>query len=323
MKFHKTLAIVATLACASAASAQGYPTRPITMVVPAPAGGATDAIARALATEMGQQLKQPIVVDNKPGATGMLGTQAVARAAPDGYTLLMTVSAPILNAPYLFQKVPYDVSRDLAFISQVCTAAMVLAVGKDVPATTMKEFTAWAEKNKGKVSYGSFGIGGAGHLVSAYLNETRKLDMNHVAYKGEAPMVQDIISGQIPWGVGSVGTLAPHIASGKVRALAVFGDHRLKELPNVPTMAEAGFPEPEYRPMGWMVMMAPANTPAPVLARLEEVTRAATQSDSVKARFQFFGFEAVGSSAEQFRREYEAARPVAQKLIQISGAKAE
>ena len=172
---------IAALACSNLGFAQDYPTRPITFVVTAPPAGATDALARVLAEEMGKRLKQTIIVDNKPGASGMLGAQAVARAAPDGYTLLLAHAGPIYYAPHMFSKVAYDVRRDFAFITEICSASLVLAVGKDVPVRNMKEFVAWAQANKGKVNYGSFGVGSSSHLMNAHLSESRQLDMSHVA----------------------------------------------------------------------------------------------------------------------------------------------
>jgi tripartite-type tricarboxylate transporter receptor subunit TctC len=317
----KTLVAIAALACSSLAVAQDYPSRPITFVLPAPPGGATDAIARVLADEMGKSMKQTIIVDNKAGAGGMLGTQAVARANPDGYTVLVAHSSPIAYAPYMFAKVPYDVQRDLAHITEICSASLVFTVTKEVPAKTMKEFIAWAEKNRGKVNYGSFGSGSSSHLLNAYLSESRKLDMSHVAYKGEAPMAQDMLGGQIHLGIGTLGTMGPHIATGQLRALAVIGEERLKDLPDVPTMAEAGLPDAEYKLLGGLVMMAPAGTPAPVLARLEKEARAAIQSPPLKARFQVYGLVGMGNSAAEFRRNLEASAPIIQKLIKVSGAK--
>jgi tripartite-type tricarboxylate transporter receptor subunit TctC len=317
----KTFAAIAALTWTYGAVAQEYPSRPITFVLPAPPGGATDVIARVLADEMGRSMKQTIVVENKPGATGMLGTQAVARADPDGYTVLVTHSTPIAYAPHMMAKVPYDVQRDFAFLTEICSAALVFAVTKDVPANNMKEFVAWAQSQKGKVNYGSFGIGSSSHLINAYLSESHKLDMSHVAYKGEAPMVQDMIGGQIPLGIGTLGTMAPHIASGRLRALAVMGTQRLANLPNVPTMAESGLPDDEYKVLGGLVMMAPAGTPAPVLARLEKEARAAIQTAALKARFQVYGLVGMGNSSAEFRRNYEASTPVIQKLIKVSGAK--
>ncbi|MDM0111203.1 tripartite tricarboxylate transporter substrate binding protein [Variovorax sp. J22R133] len=315
---------IAALTLSALAAAQAYPAKPITFVVPSVAGGGVDILARTLADEMSKRMGQPIVIDNKPGAAGMLGVQGVARANADGYTVAVTLSAPLLTAPYLFTNVPYNVRRDLAFITQLCTGQLVLAVNADtVPAKNMNEFIAWSEKNKGHVSYGSFGIGTAGHLMSAYLSESRKLDMVHAAYKGEAPMIQDLVGGQLAWGIASVGSLAPHIAKGRVRALAVLGDKRPADLPNVPTMAESGFPDPEFKPMGWVAMMAPANTPAPILERLEAEARAAVQTPAMKARFQAFGMEAMGTSSAEFRKDFDAAAPVVERLIRISGAKAE
>jgi tripartite-type tricarboxylate transporter receptor subunit TctC len=319
----KAFVAIAALACSPLGFAQDYPSRPITFVLPAPPGGATDAIARVLAEEMRKNLKQTIIVDNKPGAAGMLGTQAVARANPDGYTVLVAHSGPVAYAPYMFSKVPYDVKRDLAFITEICSASLVYAVSKDVPAKTMKEFVAWAEKNKGKVNYGSFGVGSSSHLLNAYLSESHKLDMSHVAYKGEAPMTQDMLGGQIHAGIGTLGTMAPHIASGQLRALAVVGAQRLKDLPDLPTMAEAGLPDAEYKVLGGMVMMAPAGTPAPVLALLEKEARAAIQSVALKARFQVYGLVGMGNSSAEFRRNLEASGPIIQKLITVSGAKVE
>jgi tripartite-type tricarboxylate transporter receptor subunit TctC len=314
-------AAIAALAVGATAHAQEYPSRPITFVVPAPPGGATDAIARVLAEQMGKSMKTTIIVDNKPGAAGMLGAQAVARANPDGYTVLVAHSGPIAYAPYMFSKVPYNVQRDFAPITEICSASLVYAVGKDVPAKTMKEFIAWAGKNKGKVNYGSFGVGSSSHLLNAYLSESHKLDMNHVAYKGEAPMTQDMLGGQIEAAIGTAGTLAPHFATHQLRPLAVIGEQRLKDLPGVPTMAEAGLADDEYRVMGGMLMMAPAGTPAPVLSRLESGARAAIQTPASKARFQVYGLVGMGNSAAEFRRNLEASAPLIQKLIKVSGAK--
>lgn len=324
MRFAKALtaiAAVSAVAFSALAFAQDYPTRPITIVVPAPPAGATDVLARVLADEMGRSLKQTIIVDNKPGASGMLGASAVARAAPDGYTLFLSHAAPIYYAPYMFSKVPYDVRRDFAFITELCSASLVLAVNKDVPVRTMKEFVAWAQTNKGKVNYGSFGVGSSSHLLSAYLSESRQLDMSHIAYKGEAPMIQDMIGGQIPMAIGSLGTMAPHIASGSLRPLAIIGDERLAELPKVPTMAEAGFTDAEFKPIGGVLLTAPAKTPPAILARIEKEARAAAQSAAMKARYQAFGLVAVGNSSAEFRRNFEASGPVIQKLVQVSGAK--
>jgi tripartite-type tricarboxylate transporter receptor subunit TctC len=321
MRTVKALIGVAAIAGSALALSQDYPTKAITLVVPAPPGGATDVLARVLADEMGKNLKQPVIVDNKPGASGMLGGSIVARAQPDGYTLFLSHATPIYYAPYMFSKVPYDVKRDFALITEICSASLVIAVGKEVPARNMKEFVAWAQSQKGKVNYGSFGVGSSSHLLMAHLGESRHLDMTHVAYKGESPMIQDMIGGQIPVGIGTLGSMAPHIASGSLRPLAIIGEKRLPELPNVPTMAEAGFTDDEFKPIGGVMLTAPAKTPAPILARLEKEARAAVQSTAMKARFQTYGLVAMGNSSADFRKNLDASGPIIQKLVQVSGAK--
>lgn len=302
---------------------QGYPNKPITFVIPAPPGGAVDAVSRVLAEEMGRRLGKTIVVDNRPGASGMLAPQAVVRAPADGYTLLVTHGAPILSVPFVVSKVPYDVRRDLAFVSQICTGTLVLVVHPAVPAVDMPAFLAWAARNRGKVTYGSFGAGGGGHLASAYLNQSRGLEMTHVAYKGEAPMVQDLIGGQVHWGFATPGAVMPHLKNGRIRALALIGERRVQELPEVPTMAELGFTEAELKPYGWIGLMAPAGVPAPILERLGNEARAALQSPVMKARLQAFGLEPVGSTAVEFRSAVDAALPVIQRMVEVSGAKAD
>lgn len=298
-----------------------YPKKPIVMVIPAGAGGATDILGRVMAEELGKRLGQTVVVDNKTGASGMIGAQAVARAAPDGHTLLLAYSTPIFYAHHMFSKVPYDVRKDFELITQIASTSVVLTVNSQVPARNMKEFMAWAQKNKGKINYGSYGTGSAGHLMSAYLSQSRGLDMTHVAYKSENPYIQDLAAGVVPWGMGTLGPALPFLKSGRVRVLAVMGPNRLPELPDVPTMAEAGFKDPEFNTVAWFTLLAPAGTPAPIVQRLEKEAMAIIQSTPMKARFQVFGLEAVQGGAAQFRRDFEAVNPIIEKLVKISGAK--
>ncbi len=319
----KHLLIMALTAWSAACIAQSYPSRPITLVVPGPPGGATDSLARALAEDMGKRLGQTIIVDNKPGGGGVIAVQAITRGAPDGYTLLISHSTPLINTPYLYPNVPYNVRRDLAFITELCIGKIVLAVNRDVPARTVSELLDWASKNKGKVSFGSYGVGSFPHLVGAHLNQTKGLDMAHVAYKGEAPMVQDMIAGNISWAIGSVTTLGPQIKSGRLRALAAMGDSRIKEFPEVPSMTEAGMRDQEMRPPAWLGLLARSGTPAAILSRLEAEARASVQSPAMRARLEALALEPVGNSSAEFRREFEATEPVMARMIKASGATAE
>lgn len=317
----KTFFAVAALIGSSLAFAQDYPNRPVTLVVPAGPGGGTDILARSVAEEFSQRLGQPFIVENKSGASGVIGTQSVVRAKPDGYTLLLTYSAPIYYAPHILKNVPYDVKDDLEVISEIAETSYMLVVNDDVPVTNMKEFMAWAEQDKGKLNYGSLGTGSAGHLASAYLNSAYNLEMTHVPYKSEAPFAQDLAAGIVPWGMGTLAPMSPHIQSGRVRAIAVLADERLSSLPDVPTMKEEGFTEPELRSMAWFTLAAPAETPQPILDLLEKHAQEIMQSTSLQERLEFLGLDAVGSSAAAFLENYDTSYPVIEKLVDISGAR--
>jgi len=323
MGIKSVLAFLA-LGLAAMASAQtaNYPNRPVTLIVPAGAGGGTDVVARVLADELGKRLGQAVVVDNKTGASGMLGTQAVARAAPDGHTLLVAYSTPIFYAHHIFAKVPYDIRKDFEFISQLAATSLVMMVNADVPAKNMKEFMAWAQQNKGKVNYGSYGQGSPGHLMSAYLSDSRKLDMTHVAYKSEAPHIQDLAGGVVSWGLGTIAAAQGALKDKRIRPIAIYGPKRLAELPDVATMAEQGFADPEFNTVAWFTLLAPAGTPKPILQRLEKETVEIIHSTAMKARFQVFGLESVPGGAARFHKDFDAVDPVIQKLVRISGVRA-
>ena len=317
--------IISTLLIATGglAAAQNYPNKPVTLVVPAAPGGGTDILGRTMAEELSKRFKQPFIVDNKAGASGMIGTNAVARAAPDGYTLLFSYSAPIYYARHMYSKMSYDVERDLAVVSEVAANNLMLVVNSELSIKDMQEFMAWAQMGKGKLSYGSLGVGSSGHLAAAYLNESRGLEMSHVPYKSEAPFAQDLAAGIVPWGMGTLAAMLPHFQSGKVRPIAVMAEQRLPALPDVPTMKEAGFADPELISMSWFVLAAPARTPQPILDLLEKTAIEIAQSTAMKARFQVLGLDGVGGSASEFQRNYKASGPVIEKLVKISGAKAD
>jgi len=316
-------ASAAALLAIAPAQAQTYPSKPIKMVVPFAAGGATDVLARVLAEKMAAGLGQPVIIDNKPGAAGIIGTDAVAKAAPDGYTIVLSLSNSLLTNQFLYEKLPYDTQRDLTLVYQIAMAPLVLVVHPSVPVKTGPELLKYVSANKGKVAYGSYGVGAYPHLAGAHMSLTQNADMNHVAYKGEAPMLQDLIGGQIQMAYASALVAKPQIEAGKIKAIGVTGDRRMSTLPNVPTLAEQGMKDEAYRVTGWLAIAAPGNTPKAIVQRIADEVRKATQQPDVQAKVAGMGFELKDSSPEAFAAAYKQERPVWERLIKQSGAKLE
>jgi len=311
----------AALVLATGAHAQSYPSKPIRIVVPFAPGGATDILARLLAERMAPRLGQPVIVDNKAGAAGIVGTDSVAKSAPDGHTLVLGLSNSLLTNQFLYEKLPYDTQRDLVLVSQIATAPLLLVVHPSVPANTAPELLQYISRNKGKVAYGSYGIGAYPHLAGAYMNDALKADMSHVPYKGEAPMMQDLLGGQIQMAYASALQAKPHIDAGKIKAIGVTGEHRIAVMPNVPTLLEQGLKEDVYRLTGWLAFAAPAGTPPAVVKRVADELRFACEQPDVKARIAAMGFELKASTPEAFATAYKRELPVWERLVKISGAK--
>lgn len=312
-----------TLCVSTLAQAQAYPTKPIRMVVPFAAGGATDVLARILGEKMAVGLGQPIIIDNKSGAAGIIGTDVVAKAPADGHTLVLSLSNSLLTNQFLYDKLPYSTQRDLALVYQIAMAPVVLMVHPSVPATTAPELLKYMAANKGKLAYGSYGVGSYPHLAGAHMSLTQQADMNHIAYKGEAPMMQELLGGQIQMAYASALQAKPHIESGRIRVIGVTGERRMATLPNVPTLAEQGLKDEAYRVTGWLAIAAPAGTPKPVVQRIADEVRKATQQPDVQARVAAMGFEIKDSSPEAFAAAYKLELPVWERLIKQSGARLE
>ena len=285
---------------------QEYPSRPVRIIVPSPPGGGTDIVARVLAQHFAKSFGQQFFVENKPGAGNMIGIEAVARAAPDGYTLLMTASTLALNT-VLFKKVPYDPVRDFAPITLTATAPNVLLVHPSVPAQSLAEFIALAKAKPGALSYGTPGIGTSPHLSMELLKSMAGIDLQHVPYKGTAAAVTDVIGGQIAATFANALTAKPQVDAGRVRALAITGPRRIDALPAVPPVAEAGVPG--YEAMQWYGLLAPAGTPAAVIERLNAEALKALRSAEMKERLAADGAEPLGGSPAEFaaliRRELD------------------
>ncbi|HMO47545.1 MAG TPA: tripartite tricarboxylate transporter substrate binding protein [Rubrivivax sp.] len=315
-----TLALMAASLGGSRAFAQTFPGKTITVVVPYPAGGGTDAVARLFAEQLGRPLGQTMVVDNKAGASGVLGTDAVAKAKPDGHTLLVALSTQFVINPFLFKKLPYDPNKDIALVSQLVVAPIVLLAHPGVPANDAPSMVKYIGANKGKLSYGSYGIGSASHLSGAHLSQIAGGDMNHVPYKGEAPLIQDIIGGQVPMGFTGATQAKAMVDAGRLKAIAVTGEKRLVVLPALKTFGEQGLGDDVFRTVGWMAMAAPGGTPQPVIQRLAAEVKAACAKPEVRERIAAIGYEASGRGPEEFAAIAQADAQVWSRLVKLTGA---
>ncbi|HEX5130183.1 MAG TPA: tripartite tricarboxylate transporter substrate binding protein [Usitatibacter sp.] len=301
------------------AQAQPYPAKPIRFVVPYPAGGPLDTVARLLGAKVGESLGQPVVVDNKPGAGGNIGADIVAKSPADGYTILMGAVATHAINPTLYKSIPYDPIKDFAPVTQVASTPNVLVVNPAVPAKDVKEFIAYAKANPGKLSFGSGSIGSAGHLAGELFKATAGVDMVHVPYKGAAPAMQDLIGGQVQLMFDNLASSLAQVKAGKIRALAVTTAKRTPLAPELPTIAESGVPG--FDISTWFGIFAPAGTPKPALERLHAEFAKALADPGIREKMNRMGAEPVGNTPEEFAAFIRTEADKYAKLIRASGAK--
>ena len=311
------LAFVFPFSCFS----QPYPNKPIRWVVPYPGGGITDSVTRIVTQKMATSLGQPIVVDNRPGANSILGTDLVAKAAPDGYTIVTVIAGHAANATLYQGKLSYDPVKSFIPVSLAGIAPLILTVNNAFPAKDVKELIAYAKANPGKVNFGSSGIGAAAHLTTELLKQTAGIDMVHVPFKGTAPALTALIAGDIQMLVDVPSSLMPHARGGKIRALAMFSARRIPGAPEVPTVAEAGGPPLEAST--WVLFLAPAGTPRDIVNRLSAETRKAINESDIRSRFEQIGIEAVGNSPEEALKFLQEEVAKWAKVITTAGVKAE
>ncbi len=320
---HRIFVLLAALAVAGAAAAQAaWPSKPIRLVVPYPAGGATDFVARLVGERLAKALGQPVVVENKSGAAGALGVAEVARAEPDGHTLLLTINDPLVNNTALFKSLPYDPRKDLVFVGQILRSPALLSASVGLNVKTFDEFRALATP-QAKLSYASWGVGGLGHLAGESLNRELKAQMVHVPQRGEGPVVQDLLSNTVSLGLSSVATARQHVAAGKIVPLAMMGRERSTALPNVPTLRELGFTDPLYDASVWMALLVPARTPAAVVQKLGTELRAVANSADVRGQLVERGFEMLVTTPEQAQANYRAEFDVITRRIRELGIEAQ
>jgi tripartite-type tricarboxylate transporter receptor subunit TctC len=282
----------------SAANAQTYPSKPIRLVVPFAPGGSSSIVARLFAAEMEKTLGQQIVIENKGGGGGNIAMQEVARAEPDGYTLIIGHIGSLAVNPYMYAKLPYDVDRDFAAVSLLAKVPAIYVVHADVPAKDLREFVALAKSKPGQLNYGSAGNGSAGHLAMEYLKQTTGIELQHVPYKGTGPNVVDLVAGRTQAASAGTPPLLPHVKSGKLRVIAVGTARRLHSIPDVATVAEQGYPG--FETSQWYGLNAPAKTPEAVIAKLADAAGKAAKTQLVAERLAPDDAEPVGSSPAEY-----------------------
>lgn len=293
--FGAVTAVVLTMA---AASAQTYPTKPVRIIVPFPAGGGLDFTTRVVAQKLGEAWGQQVVVENRPGASGMIGAEVVARSPKDGYTLLSCSPAEVSLNAALYPKMPYDPFRDFAPISLTALYANLVTVHASMPVRTWKEFVALSKRTPGGIGYGSSGTGSTQHLTGEWLKRNAGIDLLHVPYKGAAPAVTDLVGGQIPSGILGVAPLTQHLKSGRLRGIAVTTAQRTSSLPNIPTLAEEGVKG--FDSSQWFGILAPAGTPAAVIVKVNTELQRVLALNDVKERLASQGGDAHYTGADAF-----------------------
>ena len=303
---------------AAPALAQDYPARPITVIIPFSAGSASDVIGRVVLERMGQSIGRPFIVDNRPAAGGNVGTQAVARAEPDGYTILMSTSGPLAVNKVLNASLGYDAERDLAPISLYANLPNVVVVSAKLPINTLAEFTDYVRKNP-NTPYGSVGPGSSQHLAGAFFEQLAGVPMTHVPYRVTGQLVTDLVSGQVPVSFQLVPNVLGQIRAGTVRPIAVASDKRLPALPNVPTAAEAGVKG--YQSSAWFAFLAPRATPRAIIERLNREVVSAMADPAIRTRFADTGAEPLASSPEELGRHIASEIAKWREIINKAGIK--
>jgi tripartite-type tricarboxylate transporter receptor subunit TctC len=305
----------------SEAPAQAYPSRPVRLIVPYAAGGGVDTVARAVAQELGQAMATAVIVENRPGANSIIGTEYVSKSPADGYTLLATLSSHYAM-PFLAKNVPYDPVRDFTPVTIVGKAPQSLVVNASVPVKSVQELIDYVKKNPGKVSFATSGAGTSQHLGGELLNNMAKLDMVHVPYKGGGPALNDVVGGQVPVALLIMSNVLPHVRSGKLRLLAVIESKRAKAAPDVPTLAEAGVPGFAV-PDTWIGFVGPAGLPAPVLNKVNGDLAKVAELPAVRTRLEAAGFEVNVVQSTEFAKSAPATTEAYRKITSDASIKPE
>ena len=315
---HAALAVVG-VGVAHAGPAD-YPSRPVTIVVTFAPGGGTDLLARKLAPVLQQALGQPVVVENRPGSSGIIGGDVVAKSAPDGYTLLLGITA-MIQAPALYARMPYDVLKDFAPVSQVALSSDLFVVPRDVPATTLQEFIALVKAHPGKYSNGNYGNGTSSHMHGELLRARAGLDLALIPYKGAAPLVNDVLGGQLSSGFIDVSSANAHLKSDKIRILAITGMQRHPALPEVPTFAELGLAG--FEANGWFATFVAAGTPRPIVDKLSAEVRRIVASPELSGRLAAMGLRPVGGTPEELSAAMARDLPRWARIVKDAGIRLE
>jgi tripartite-type tricarboxylate transporter receptor subunit TctC len=317
---YRLLIALIALGIAAGVCAQAYPQKPVRLVVPFAAGGTNDILGRIVAEKFSEKFGQPFVADNRAGANTVVGSEIVARATPDGHTLLI-VSASIAVNPSLVRMLPYDTQRDFAPVGMVAGGPYLMVIHPAVPAKTVGEFIAWVKSQQGKVNYASTGTGGPPHLAAELLKSTAGIDMQHIPYKGGGAVLPDLIAGRVSMFFGSIATLKPHVDSGRLRAVGMTTAQRAAAMPDVPTFIESGLAG--YEVNGWYGLLTTGKTPRAIVERLSATLRQILNEAETRAQFLKNGLDPAPGTADEFARLLAAEIVKWAKVVKVAGIKAE